>query len=63
MIPGLDLCHSDPPQHLISAGWVLDDLDRDLSDLSDLSDVWNFQPFNRTNSQLFSVFVSNLYKH
>ena len=33
----MDLCYTDPAQHLITAGQDLDDLDRDLSDLSDLS--------------------------
>ena len=31
---GLDLYYTDPSQHLITAVWDLDDLDRDLSDLS-----------------------------
>ena len=34
MSAGLDLYCTDPAQHLIPAGWDLDDLDRDLSDLS-----------------------------
>ena len=39
MFPGLDLYHTDPAQHLITAGEDLDDL-YDLSDISDLSDVY-----------------------
>ena len=35
----MDLYYTDPAQHLITAGWDLDDLDRDLSDLYDLSDL------------------------
>ena len=31
MFPGLDLRRTEPVQHLITAGWDLDDLDRDLS--------------------------------
>ena len=34
MFCGLDLYYTDPTQHLVAAGWDLDDLDRDLSDLS-----------------------------
>ena len=36
MFRGLDVYYTDPA-HLISAGYDLDDLCRDLSDLSDLS--------------------------
>ena len=39
MFPGLDLYCTDPSQHIITAGYDLDYLDRDLSDLSDLSDL------------------------
>ena len=40
MVAGLDLYHTDPALHLITAGEDLDDLGRDLSDdLSDLSDL------------------------
>ena len=33
LVPGLELYHTDPAQHIITAGDNLDDLD-DLSDLS-----------------------------
>ena len=35
MFPGLDLYCIDPAPYIITAGWDLDDLDRDLSDLPD----------------------------
>ena len=34
MFPRLDLYCADPAQHIVTAGYELDDLDRDLSDLS-----------------------------
>ena len=34
IFPGLDLYGTGPAQHTITAGWALDDQDRDLSDLS-----------------------------
>ena len=37
VFPGLDLCYTDPTQHITTAGEDLDYLDHDLSDLSDLS--------------------------
>ena len=50
MVPGLDLCYTDPAQHLRTASYFLNDLDdkSDISylsnvsvdDLSDQSDVW-----------------------
>ena len=39
MFPGLDLCLTDPAQHLTAAGEELDDLDHDLSDLSVRGDL------------------------
>ena len=30
---GLDLCRTDPAQHLLAAGYDLDDLGRDLFDV------------------------------
>ena len=33
MSPGLDLYYTDPAQHLRTAGYDLEDLDRDLSDV------------------------------
>ena len=37
MFAGIALCCTDPVPHLVTAGYDLDGLDRDLSDLSDLS--------------------------
>ena len=34
MVAGLDLYHTDPALHLITAGEELDGVDHDLSDLS-----------------------------
>ena len=39
MVPGLKLYYADPAQHLITVGWDLDYIDRDLDDLSDISDL------------------------
>ena len=39
MFPGLNLYYTDPAKHIITAGYDLDYLDRDLSDLSDPSDL------------------------
>ena len=49
MSPGLDLYYEDPAQHPITAGWYLDDLDRDLSDLSD---VWSIFQHGSTGGKL-----------
>ena len=40
MIVGLDLYHTDPAQHLMRAGYDLDDPPRDLSDLSVVRVQW-----------------------
>ena len=34
MFPGLGLYYPDPPQQLTTAGYIVDDLDRDLSDVN-----------------------------
>ena len=39
IVPGLDLCCTDPVQHLITAGEDLEDLVHDLSDLSDVRSI------------------------
>ena len=36
MFPGVDLYYTDPAQHLATAGWDLDYLDRNLSHLFDV---------------------------
>ena len=60
MFPGLDLYCTDPSQHIITAGYDLDYLDRDLSDLSDLSDldrdlsdVWNAHEWSTLQLMLY----------
>ena len=40
MLPGLDLYHADPAQHLTTAGEELDHPDHDLSDLSEVCNTF-----------------------
>ena len=40
-VSGLDLCYTDPAQHLIAAGQELDDVDDLDRDLFDVGKIWS----------------------
>ena len=57
MVPELDLCCTDPTQHLRPAGYYLDNLDRDVSDLSVQSDTYIYNNIYLVYYLYFEVYI------